>query len=75
MRTAISLASVTPLALNLICWLGCECGPECGAWSAAACMAAALAIGAAIFVTASIARALHQFSRHRPPLFRAEGFG
>lgn len=75
MRTAISLASVTPAALHLTCWLSCECGPECGAWSAAACMGAALAIGGAIFISASMARALQQFSRLRPPLFRTEGFG
>ncbi len=75
MRSAIAPASVTPVALNLTCWLSCECGPECGVWSAAACMAAALASGAAIFAAASMAWALHRFSRRRPPLFRTEGWG
>ena len=73
MRTAIALASATPVALNATCWLSCECASVCPAWGVAACMGMALASGAAIFVTASTAWELHRFRRFRPPLFHTEG--
>jgi hypothetical protein len=73
MRAAIVLASAAPPALAATCWWSCECTAVCPAWGAAVCTGIALATGAVIFVTASLARALHGLSRHRPPVFRTEG--
>ena len=74
MHAAIALASAAPPALAATCWWSCECAAVCPAWGAALCTGIALATGAVIFVTASLARTLHGLSRHRPLVYRAEGF-
>ena len=74
MRTAIALAAATPLLLNATCWLSCGCAAVCPPWGAAACVSISIATGVAIYVGASIAKALYDLTLHRPLRFRTEGF-